>query len=497
MSMKKIAFCLAVLTLLSALASCGRRQDILNQIESEKAAESAAVESNVVTMGGGRETIAPSPDTQSPDNPVETSNPDNPPESYKPPVPTVPDPNDKYPNNAGYQFTDGINKGGDGYYKGMTAESLQKRYDSGKIVWNSSEHYNTPLGIFFIVPGEQSTYYNKLTGNVTHVCPDPLCKHDECVWGKLMTLQYVTDTHLYFTAGDFYSGTYLYRSDLNRNHVEPLEIPLDTGEQVCYVDGDKVYVERLVYKAEEAGDYTYGVLDCKSKEYTTLYDDESVHILAVTGGSTVWFWLKNDDTVIWKSDLNLEHMEKAFEGSAMSILQSTKDYLLLGEENGTFVGSCLYHIPSGKTTDIRGLVSTSTLATVDGQYIYYTKDITEEEIAISPLKNYYRYELVYGDNKVYRGGLFGGDGRVYRMNLETGEEEMCAELSYNGVPLRITNVVADGDAIYVAYLTYNDWNNYYNQSYNPEKPYRQEPPKYMYVDMTNGTVNLLNPYQIG
>ncbi len=500
--MKKICLFAAMLLLVASLFACGRRQDILNQIESEKAAESAAEESNVVTMGGGRETVAPEPDTQKQDNPVDTTNPDNPAdttsqETYKPPVPTVPDPNDPYPNNSGYQLTAGINKGGNGYYNGVTVEELEQKFDC--FIDRNVFHVNTPTGMIFLAgyEREKTTYYNKLTGNVTHICPDPLCRHkDDCIWAKMEGLKYVSDTHIYFVADD-----HLYRSDLNRNHVEDLGLAMETsGNRIVYVDGDLLYMQMLLYKPDSTAIFGFGVFDCKTKEFTTVYDEEFIYTVAVTGGDTVWFYYHLDSSTIYKTDLNFSYQEKVLTSeSAMRVQMANEEYLLIGEGD-MLAASYLYHIETGEKIYLPKGLHTSSYPTLNSKYLYYSKDMTEEEKAISPMKDYYNYVAPDGN---FRAGLFTGDGRIYRLNLETGEEELCAEISYNGVPIRILEIVADGDAIYISYLTYKDFHNYYNQKYGSNHwdgsvdYYQHEPSRYLYIDMTNGTVNLIDPNRIG
>ncbi len=55
----------------------------------------------------------------------------------------------------------------------------------------------------------------------------------------------------------------------------------------------------------------------------------------------------------------------------------------------------------------------------------------------------------------------------------------------------------DGDAVYLAYLIYQDYNNYYNQDYSTRFLNQTESERFAYVDIGNGTVKLLNPYKIG
>ncbi len=498
--MKKIVLCIAIFTLIMTFVACGRRQEIINQIESEKAAESAAEESNVITMGGGRETVAPEPDTQTPDNPVDTAisdnpadtvKPDDPQETYKPPVPTVPDPNSKYPTNAGYELTAGINKDGDGAYAGVNADDLLGRYD-GCYVGKTAHHWNTPMGIFFVVNLKYS-YYNKLTRNFTPMCPDPLCRHSDCIWGMAdLEFVYANDTHLYFLAGDFISDKKLYRCDLNRNHVEALGITIKGNDKFCYAEGDLVYLQKTAYKAGQTGDLTFCVLDCNTKELTTVYDMESIKIIAVTGGDTVWYQYFPDETAIYKTDLNFSRSEKVLEGNVMTVMMSNKDYLLIGEsDEGMFIDSFLYQISNGKQIKVPDGKSIHTGASLDSRYLYYTKTTSDAEIATSPFKEYYSWQIPQ-DGWSYHPGDFVGDGRVWRMDLETGEEELCAEISYNGIPIYISEIVADGDALYIEYLTYKDFRNYFNQNHGDDM-YDWANDRYMYVDMTNGTLNLLNP----
>ncbi len=498
--MRKIVLFLAALMLLTSLSGCGRRQDIWEQIESEKAAESAAEESNVVTMGGGRETVAPEPgtqkpdvpvDTAKPDNPTDTTTPDDPQETYKPPVPTVPDPNDKYPTHAGYQLTAGINKGGNGAYAGVTADDLLGRYD-GCYIGVSANFWNAPMGIFFEIQTKYS-FYNKLTKNFTPMCPDPLCRHTDCIWGyNNLQFVYANDTHLYFLASMIPARPKLFRCDLNRNHVEALEVTIYGNDQFCYAEGDRVYLQRTAYKEGQTGDLTFCVLDCNTKEITTIYDKESVWILAVTGGDTVWYQHFPDETVIYKTDLNFSHSEKVSEGNKMTVMMSNDDYLLIGEyKDGLYIESFLYHIATEKQTNVPSGMSVQTYSALDSHYLYYTKTISDAEIAVSPLKEYYNYQISQ-EGWTYQPGMMMGDGRIWRFNLETGEEELCAEISYNGIPIWITDFVADGDAVYIAYRTYKDYRNYYNQNHG-ESMYDFAPNQYLYVDMTNGTLNLLNP----
>ncbi len=494
--MKKFVFCLTLLTLLASLFACGRRQDILNQIESEKAAESIAKESSVIdleirpreTLPTTSETIPPIPgETETLTSPI-------PGETDVSTPPTV----GTYPNDEGYRLTGGMKQGDTGYYEGITIDDLKERYDPNGMQ-ASHFQYNTPTGIIYTHPDGSCTYYNKLTGNVTALCPDPLCRHeDDCVWRKLRDIVYISEDHIYFTSGSL-TAPMLFRSDLERNHVENLGLNL-WGQRVVYAQGDRLYIEKQEYQENEAGSQSYGIFDCQTKEFTKLSGDMDIYILAVTG-NTVWY---QDGATsidkIYKADIDLGNAERVLEDfGALYISQSNQNYLIVTKADTS--EKLLYEIATKKVTPLPEIKKgTATSPAFDDKYIYYTKPISAEESVNSPLHEYYQYtkpdyqfpDLIYGG--------YGRDaGRLYRMNLQTLEEELVMEVSYNGVPLAILDYVVDGDAIFIQYLTYEDHNNYYNPDYGKEEGFirKQAPARYLYVDIANGTVNLLDPYNIG
>ncbi len=515
--MKKLALFLAIVTILTSFASCGRRQELLEQIESEKVAESIAdieeKETNTIHLDTRpRETLASVPDTEPPISgethaPTETQDPSDTapasPDDTLPPADTgtatPPTPSGSYPNDEGYRLTGVVGTGDKGCYEGVTADDLKARFEPMQDFTNSSSVFKTPTGILF---QKGKTCYNKLTGNMSRLCPDPLCRHDTCAWGQLKEFVYFSEDHIYFTAGATYSDQWLFRSDLERNHVEELGINLfDGGAEICSVNGDKIYMQKDIYQENMAGYRCYGVYDCGTQTFTDLsgkvMGKQDVYVTAVTG-ETIWY-TDARAVSLYRANLDFSESERMFADlGELGIRAFSNDYLILAEYRKA--AKYIYNISTGKLTDIEGRVNDYALDPIlSGKYLYYTKKITDAEIAVSPWKEYFNYSFTDPVSNRPYSPVVKDAGQIFRMNLETGEDEVVLELSYNGVPIAIKEFMVDGDAVYVGYLTYEDFNNYYNQDYHKGtfQMTHAESKRYLYVDMQNGTVNLLDPYSIG
>ncbi len=500
----------AILLALAALSACGRREALREQIESEKVAESQEKESSVIHLDTRpRETLPLRPDTRPPASgetkdpsdttPADPGDPRPPADTETGTPPTPPTPSGSYPNGEGYRLTGVVGAGDKGCYDGVTVDDLKARFDPMQDWTNSHSVFKTPTGILF---QKGKTVYQKLTGHMSRLCPDPLCRHDTCAWGQLKEFVYFSEDHIYFTAGETYADQWLFRSDLERNHVEELGINLfDGGAVIRYAEGDKIYMQKTIYQENIAGYQCYGVYDCRTQTFTELSSKvmgkQDIYVTAVTG-KTIWY-TDARAVSLYRADLDFSESERMFEDlGELGIRAFSNDYLILAEYRKD--PKYLYNIATGKLTNIEGRVSDyANQPILSGKYLYYTRKITDAEIAISPWKDYFNYTFTDPVSNRPYAPIVGDAGRLFRMDLETGEEEIVLELSYNGVPIAIKEFMVDGDAVYVGYLTYEDFNNYYNQDYHKGtfQMTHSESRRYLYVDMCNGTVNLLNPYKLG
>ncbi len=522
---KKAAFGLTALTLVTSLASCGRREHFEALAESEREAQSLAdhlrEETNVLEIDTRpRETLAVAPDTQPAEPPEtdesgETGEPET--DSYGLPVlDNAVDPNDPYPNGEGYRMTAVLNLGLPGTYDGKSPEELTEIFRDAHgygAVPAGGTQIITPTGIIFeLNMGAGSFFYNKITGNITSMCADPLCNHDHCIWASHPDVVYITEEHLYLTvqSDDAWSG--LYRCDHDRNHMEKLEgVDITSDPRILYVTGDLMYLQNLTYISEEAAIQRFGVLNMKTGEFTFLSGEESIWVYAVTG-DTVWYSDYWQTGPLYKADLAFTHTEVAFpEYEVSQVWDIGKESFNLygapedGEISPTPFAS--YNFVTGEVSvfseEVKQAVDDS--YAVDSQYVYYRKYVTDEEMAVSPLRRFYQYKrwsqrlednpalLDRLPEKYWYYSTPADGGRLWRMNLTTGEEEMVVELSFDGVPVSFSECVPDGNMLLVRFTTYKYYNNYYNQDFRflgmitgTERTF------YATLDLSNGQLRFLN-----
>ncbi len=497
---KKIAVFWAIATLLASLVACSRRGRFEEQYESESL---AAAESESRALADGMrppETniigITPRPQDTGTANPTDTGRLNQPEDPSGPSAPIEPS---TLPNDEGYQLIAGLHLGDRGYYEGVTVDVLLERFKANGMLDQSSLMYHLPMGMIFdLKDTPMPAYHSKLTGNISPLCPDPLCEHEDCVWVQMREILYTSDEHMYFRSGDMVKAQ-VYRSDLDRNHVEALDLVLEMGSRICYVEDEKIYLQQIIYQENSASVNCYGVFDINEKTFTNLSGDANIEVLAVTE-KTLWYQT-DYKTDIYKTDVWFSKPGDVWEPLAGfdGIEDAQGSYLLL-RNNGEL--DSLYHVQTGELTSVRGRIGTYSHGPIfSGRYVYYCKRVTENEIESSPWKAYFTYELPRPGRPDLTIPSKGKDaGRIYRLDLETGKEETVMELLYNGVPVAVREFAVDGNALFVSYLTYEDHNNFYNQDYmadNPDAIVNTEPDRYLIVDMQNGTVNLLDPYQIG
>ncbi len=425
------------------------------------------------------------------------------------------------PNDAGYGLTY-IQKSGDkGYYEGKTKEELAAMFTPSNSLYAGFNSYRvTPNGLILQINGADHLYYNKQTGNLNTFCPDPLCDDNECVLHRIMSIPYIDDTHIYFTVHQWDergSREVLYRCDLERNNVELI---YDGGDHDIYyiylIEGDTIYTERMIYREGRDAVSAFASIDMKTGECTILSNKkDSLTIFGIVDGH-VYFSKNSEYGHIYRADLQFKNVEEVFteyESTEKAIGMKGEDYLvlsLLKNPGDTFYTPILlYNAKTGKETLIEeGSVLDTMVNEVHlGNYLYYTRNLSDEEIDASPLKDYYRYEKkVIQEHEIMGGGgqtyeieqIFRGDkwdGRIYRLNLETMEEEVLFRMTYNGIPVEIYpgGYVPDGNIIFFQFGTYLDTNNYFNQDFNLDgQRFDFANMYYAVADLSNGTVNFID-----
>lgn len=401
-----------------------------------------------------------------------------------------------------------IHKGGNTpYYEDKSVEDLEA------LFLNSSRNNQTinlqmfPTGTLFTnivdTSGESQMYfYNKLTGNISAWCADPLCTHEleKCVWSAAEILYIGTETIVFESKFD--TNSKLYTCDLQRNHVQELYDITEYYEKDEYDDGfwvysdmvivdyvydDLVYVEFKTYS--EKGSSVTGIytIDLNTREFKKRFEIPNTVSLQAWIGDSVIYRDSAQNGKLFRADLNFENSEVIAEGD--SLAGYTDRYLVVNElEEGEFYpqASYVYDLQTEQTYDLPD-VSFST-AIISGDYIYYKRNLTEEEMVNDPMKDYYTWKWEY--KKKPMSAQTQGAGKIYRVKIGENTEECVLQLTYKDVPVRIESIAVDGEVVFFTYRHYEQFKNYLNQDF-PDSS-NNEPLQYAVADLQHGTVRVLD-----
>ena len=454
--MKKALLIILTATLL--LASCSRRGQYEDQLESQKVAESldAIPETNGNIMGDS------APD-------------------YATPVM--------------------LKTGSTPFYEGKTAEDLIAVYKSTGQKLN----YPSMIPTGRVYDGNHTPipyFYNKLTGNFSSWCSDPLCDHtEECIWKYGVDIQYVSDEYIYFYANTGLDEYGVYRCDFQRNNIEKVkDVACYRADGIAYFDVVDVLYEKdnvlYFYWSHYVNTGSMGsvyTLDMNTKEETCISGDVDISFM-VRVNDQIFYSTKDNRYTLYKTDLNFNNPELFWEN--VYVDQYNDQYMILHEqdEDASSLRRFAYSFKTGERYTLNEIYGEVYLS---GEYIYYTRDLTEEEMKEDPLKDYYTYTW----HKETRPGspvvrIEDADtqtaGKIYRtyVDANTASEECVFQLTYKGIPVRINRdgFEMDGEVIYFSFNTHETCKNFYNQDFEGDE---RQTAIHALVDLQNGTVTFL------
>ena len=403
-----------------------------------------------------------------------------------------------------------LKQGEGGFFEGKSEEELYELYRG-----NSDEDFGAnvlPTGRTLLASDSSSWFFNKLTGNISAWCPDPMCKGGEnCIfsgfwndYGELCT--YVGEHHLYFisTYKDFTAR--LYRCDYQRNNLEMLYVlPTYTDDGQVYSEYIEIVFEKdnLLYFIEN----NYVGSNKNSIQSVKTLNMDNGEISVVSGNINVGqFFVENDEVYYthneaeeyytwYKTDLNFSKKEELFEGP-MRIYSHTKDYCIILEWKGYGVFS-EYYLYSFDTGERIPLGEQTRNVVLSGDYIYYTKQLTDEEIESDPNKEYFLWKDPENDGRITKQTT---NARIFRRQIGSDEEELVFQMFYQGVPVYISNYYADGECLWMEIKNHEQYRNYFNQDFGGRSPQgrvenEKEQPKLksylIMVDLHNGTIRFI------
>ena len=369
-----------------------------------------------------------------------------------------------------------LKQGEGGYFEGKSEEELFELYQG-----NSDEDFGAnvlPTGRTLLASNGSTWFFNKLTGNISAWCPDPMCKGGEnCIfsgvwndYGEVCT--YVGEHHLYFisTYKDFTAR--LYRCDFQRNNLEMLYVlPTYTDDGQVYSQHIEIVFEKdnLLYFLESnyAGSNQNSIISVKTLnmdngEISVVSGDINIGQCIVENDEVYYTHNDPEEYFTWyKTDLSFDKKELLFEEDvSMRIFNHTKDYFIIEEWKGYGVlsESCLYSLDTGKSIPLGEQVRN---VVISGEYIYYTKQLTDEEIENDPNKEYFLWEDTK-NNSVTKQTT---NARIFRRQIGSDEEELVFQMFYQGVPVFISNFYADGECLWMEIKNHEQYRNYFNQDF--------------------------------
>ena len=400
-----------------------------------------------------------------------------------------------------------IHKGGSTpYYSDKSVEDLETLFLNSSRNVQSLGARIVPTGVVYqnslgASGTPQMYFYNKLTGNISAWCADPLCTHEleKCVWSAAEILYIGTETIVFESKFD--TNSKLYTCDLQRNHVQELYDITEYYEKDEYDDGFWVYsdmvivdyvYDNLVYVEfktySEKGSSVTGIytIDLNTREFKKRFEIPNTVSLQAWIGDSVIYRDSTQKGKLFRADLNFENSEVIAEGD--SLVGYTDRYLVVAElKAGERYASAsyVYDLQTKQTYDLPDVPFYN--AIISGDYIYYRRNLTEEEMENDPMKEYYTWKWEY--KKKPMTAQTQGAGKVYRVKIGENTEECVLQLTYKDVPVRIENIAVDGEVVFFTYQHYEQFKNYLNQDF-PDSS--NEPLHYAVADLQNGTVRVLD-----
>ena len=407
-----------------------------------------------------------------------------------------------------------LKQGEGGYFEGKSEEELYELYRG-----NSDEDFGAnvlPTGRTLFASDGSTWFFNKMTGNISAWCPDPMCEGGEkCIfdgaWNNFAEIcTYVGEQYLYFISyyKDFKSR--LYRCDYQRNNVEMLYV-LPTYMQDGQVHTEYIEIiyekDNLLYFIESnyVGSNTTSIqsvktLNMDNGEISVVSGDINIGQCFVENDEIYYTLSDFENYYTWqKTDLNFSKKESLFEGPKR-IYSHTKDYFIILDWKGygVFDQYYLYSLDTGESIPLGEQTRNVVLS---GDYIYYTKLLTDEEIESDPNKEYFLWEDPDGPRTITSQTT---NARIFRRQIGSDEEELVFQMFYQGVPILIQNYYVDGECLWMKIQNHEQYRNYFNPTFGDRPSHgrpsqgnveeSKQPKMWDYlimVDLHSGTVRFI------
>lgn len=462
---KSIAIVLSVLSILTVLASCNRRDQYRDPVGTETSAKTTTPTTNAVT--------------DQPDNPDETTGQDT--ESGTTPVNPGNLPSPEKTGNP---------------YAGMSKDDLLALYQQTpeRATLSSDMVINTPYYYLFCrdTYGTGGKAYSKLTGKVVTLCKEVGCKHDDnCIYtGNIEECVIIGDRIYLGIQNNFAKLFRLYSFNFLLDDAK-LIYEWGSDEAPCDFSaiGEKIYMVGQVLTSDGTVKYPLFVFDFHQKSYTPVMDDDS----NVRTGNGIWegyFYYSAADGSLWQYEIATAKQKCLLEASLLNSENGDMRFFAYGLAGQTHL--CVmrqgiletpllyYNLTSGE------VITEESLLGEDKAHLVWI----EAGQFMQLLHNTPAYEddphYTYYNDKVENWLVNYSGGEIWFRSDNDSELSLLVRMQTDGIPDAIRNVVAiDGKTLVVSYKTYKDFENVYND-YN--KLTSGDSLRYAVIDLETGTV---------
>ncbi|MBO5042108.1 MAG: hypothetical protein J6D87_04000 [Clostridia bacterium] len=461
-----IAILLAILTVTAVFASCSRREQF-------RPTDTDAPTGEQTTVAGQTDGNDPN-DT----NPADTSQDSGDVTTTTPPDIPIGDPSTGDAENG--KITGNP-------YEGWTKEELYASFlkEEERAVYNKALYHfdNTPY--YVILDVQYGGYmFSKLTGQVMQICKDPICDHEDCIFGnhttQLLSCQ-VVDDRIYIVVDGVKEGG-------NINYMYSFDLLMDDPKLVCeWTDSPQniyIYKDKVYYITElkmDNGQYGYDtmVYDMKEKNTSPLREKTIPCIASWHEGTYVWYTPREDGS-LRRYNLDTGEDEVILAGSLLNREEGETGFCFLGASDqavyvkkwraGGGLTNCLrYDVETGQMEDMG---AKSVLIYDDN--IYFGVSHNVDTYKDDP---HYKYYF----NNIYAGTALGG--KIFLRNERTEEQHAIVNLLTDQIPDCIKGFLClDEKFMIIEYQTYKDFTNYYS----PSIPEWGESKRYVVVNLETG-----------
>lgn len=418
---KRIAIVLAVLSILTVLASCNRRDQYRDPVGTGTSSSETVTEAQT----------------------------------------------DKAPGASSVQLTEGTP------YEAMSPEELLTMYNeasdytrlSTDIVVNTPYYY-----IFCPTFGTGGQAYSKLTGNVVTLCKDLTCSHkgdDPCLYKGQVDECVVLGDRIYLLMNMFDRGYRLYSFNLMLDDVKQVYEWNDSDNPDRFsVHNGKIYMMASIVTEDESVKRALFVFDPKENTYTAATDNGLRFQSGWVMGNNLYYTAS--DGGLWQYDIDTAKQKCLLDASLLNPEEGDVRFVVM-EQAGTSHISVMrqsviksatlyYDLNTGEVITQESIMpeETGTLKawTQTGQYFVLKHNTSDYED--DPHYTYY-------NDKVENWLTNDSGGEIWYRTSTDGELTLLASMATDGIPDAIRNIVAmDGKTMVVMYSTYEDFANVYN-----------------------------------